>query len=365
LVRGFLNIFGAPWLAVIEGIFAILHFIVFIPFIVAMWSLSPTKQSATDALLKLEDNGTGWNSPGLAVLIGQVTAMYTLVGSDAAAHMSEEIQEASIVVPRSMWWSFTANIPPTIIVLITYCFCIGNTVAALDSPTGFPIIYIFSTITSSPAGATGLTFVLLVLLFIITVSAQAVTSRQTFAFARDNGLPLAFFIGAVHPKYKVPVNSIIVSVLFTVLLSVINIGSTAAFDAFIGVSVVALMATYSISIFCVLLKRLRGEPLVAARWRVFGRNVAEREGGGGLGKCGVLVNSMALTYSLWSFFWGFWPAVKDVQPATMNWAVLIFTGIMIFAALAYILHARKVYNGPVTNVVVLEEESTEKLYRTN
>ena len=82
-------------------------------------ALAPTKQSATDALLNFQDNGTGWNNPGLAVLIGQVTAMYTLVGSDSAAHMAEEIREASVVVPRAMWWSFVANVPPTIVVLVT------------------------------------------------------------------------------------------------------------------------------------------------------------------------------------------------------------------------------------------------------
>lgn len=355
-LTGLFNVFAAPWLAMLEGIFAFLHFIVFIPLVAAMWTLAPVKQSARTALLTFQDNGTGWNNPSVALLIGQVTAMFTLVGSDAAAHMAEEIRDAGVVVPRSMWWSFVANVPPTLTVLITYCFCIGDTAAAIDSPTGFPIVDIFSKMTSTSSGAVGLTFVLFLLLVFITASCQASASRQTFAFARDDGLPLARYIGSVHPRYKVPVNAIILSICFTLVLSLINIGSTAAFNAFLSVGVVALMATYSISIFCVLLKRLRGEQLVPARWKLLGKN-AEADGqGGGLGRYGVLVNSIALIYSIWSFFWSFWPAAKHVQPGTMNWAVVIFAGVMMLALAAYLLHARNVYDGPVARVLVLEEE---------
>lgn len=256
-----------------------------------------------------------------------------------------------------MWWSFVANIPPTLITLVTYCFCLGNAEDALNSPAGLPIIAVFSNMSSFPAGATGLTFVLLILLTIIATSTMASTSRQTFAFARDNGLPLSRFIGAVNQHYKVPANSIVVSIIFTTVMALINIGSTAAFNAFLSVSVVALMATYSISIFCMLLKRIRHEPLVSARWRLFGRNTNQDERGSGLGRYGLFVNSLALVYSVWSFFWGFWPSIKDVTPATLNWAFLIFTAIMALAALAYVVHARKVYDGPVAKVVTGEELS--------
>lgn len=316
--------------------------------------MTPVKQSARTALLTFQDNGTGWNNPNIALLIGQVTAMFTLVGSDAAAHMAEEIQDAGVVVPRSMWWSFIANVPPTLIVLVTYCFCIGDTASAIASPTGFPILDVFNRMTPTAGGALGLTFVLFVLLVIISVSCQASASRQAFAFARDDGLPLARYLGAVHPRYKVPVNAIILNIAFAVALSLINIGSTAAFNAFLSVGVIALMATYSISIFCILLKRLRGEPLVYARWRLFGKSTGADERGGGLGRYGILVNSIGLAYSIWSFFWSFWPAVKDVQPVTMNWAVAIFAGVMTLALVLYVLHARHVYDGPVARVVKLD-----------
>ena len=56
----------------------------------------------------------------------------------------------------------------------------------------------------------------------------ASTSRQTFAFARDNGLPGSKWIGTVHPKLLIPLNAILVTYGFTILLSLINLGSTVA-----------------------------------------------------------------------------------------------------------------------------------------
>lgn len=323
-----------------------------------MWVLAPEKQPARTALLEFQDNGTGWG-PAVATLVGQVTAMFTLVGSDAAAHMSEEIRDAAAAVPRAMWWSFLANVPPTLAVLVTFCFCLGPASAALDSATGFPVVDMFARMAPGPAGATGLTFVTLVLVAIVAAAAQASTSRATFAFARDDGLPCARFVGSVHPRWKVPANAIVVNVAYTAALSIINIGSTAAFDAVLSVGVVALMATYSISIACVLLKRVRREPLVHARWSFVTNDAEGRRGGGSFGRYGIYVNGIALAYSLWSFFWSFWPAMKHPTPEGMNWAVVIFGAIMIFAIFNYVVRAHRVYEGPVAKVVVIEQESVE------
>lgn len=53
--------------------------------------------------------------------------------------------------------------------------------------------------------------------------------------------------------------------MFTCCMSLINLGSKVAFGAMLSLATVALMATYLMSIGCVLLKRLRGEDLPSAR----------------------------------------------------------------------------------------------------
>lgn len=111
--------------------------------------------------------------------------------------MAKEVEEAGSIVPRSMVWSFALNIPFTFCMVISYLFCILSLDDALNDPTGYPFIYVFRQATGSARGTTGMVVVILLLLIMITISSMASTSRQTFAFARDNGLPFSSWLGSV------------------------------------------------------------------------------------------------------------------------------------------------------------------------
>ena len=119
-------------------------------------------------------------------------------------------------------------------------------------------------------------------------------------------------------------------------MSLINIGSTVAFNAMLSLSTIALMATYTISVGCITLKRIRNEPLPQTRWS--------------LGKFGMPINVISLIYSLWSFFWSFWPNSYSVNAANFNWACVLFVGLMGLSGLLYAVYARNVYEGPVVKV---------------
>ena len=143
----------------------------------------------------------------------------------------------------------------------------------------------------------------------------------------------------VDPKRHIPVNALIFTFLYSTILSLINIGSTVAFNALLSLCTVALMATYDISIRCVALKRLRGEPLPPCRWS--------------LGRYGLTINLIALVWSIWSFFWSCWPNSHHVTAQKFNWACVIFVGIMGISCLLYVVRARHIYEGPVVKVHTL------------
>ena len=145
----------------------------------------------------------------------------------------------------------------------------------------------------------------------------------------------------MHPRWHIPVNSIIFSCLYTTILSLINIGSTVAFNAIISLSTSALMATYMISIGCITLKRARKERLPDARWS--------------LGRYGMGINGLALMYASWSFFWSFWPNSCSTTAANFNWASVLLVGIMVLAAVFYYFRARRLFEGPVVKVVKTSE----------
>ena len=84
----------------------------------------------------------------------------------------------------------------------SYTFCIGDIGEALSHTTGYPFIYVFQNATESVGGTTGFVSVVLVLLVMITISALASSSRQMFAFARDDGLPFSKWLGTVSTLFE-------------------------------------------------------------------------------------------------------------------------------------------------------------------
>lgn len=70
--------------------------------------------------------------------------------------VAEEIESASIVIPRSMLASVALNGTLGFSMVLATLFCLGNVEDALASPTGFPFIQVFVNATGSKAGATAM-----------------------------------------------------------------------------------------------------------------------------------------------------------------------------------------------------------------
>lgn len=86
------------------------------------------------------------------------------------------------------------------IMIITFAFCLGNIEEVMASQTGFAFIQVFWNATGSTRAATGMTVVIMIMQFCAAISNVATTSRQIYAFARDQGLPFAGFFSKVqHP----------------------------------------------------------------------------------------------------------------------------------------------------------------------
>ena len=111
--------------------------------------------------------------------------------------MSDEVKDAKRRIPQSMALSVLINGVQTFILVVVLLLCIGDPVAAINTPTGYPVIEILRQATGTNAGATVLMVMLswngLVALF----SSLASVSRLTWAFARDRGLPFPDFFGRV------------------------------------------------------------------------------------------------------------------------------------------------------------------------
>lgn len=106
--------------------------------------------------------------------------------------MSEEINNASTVVPQAIIVSIVFNGIMGFAMLIGYLFCLGNLDDVLNSEEtiGYPFLYVFQTATGSTAGAAVMGMVVVILGVCSTVGVLASSSRMVWSFARDRGIPL-------------------------------------------------------------------------------------------------------------------------------------------------------------------------------
>ncbi|EED17336.1 GABA permease, putative [Talaromyces stipitatus ATCC 10500] len=339
LVIYIFNVHASNLMPVLNNLLMILHILSWAVVVIALWALAP-HQHAKAVFTQWENLG-GWSSMGLSVMIGQISAIYASLSSDATAHMSEEVKDAGRSVPVAIAWGYFSNGLMAVVVLIAYLFSMPSVDDALNDATGFPFLYVFENAVST-AGVNGLTAIILLPVIFSNILFNASTSRQTFAFARDKGLPFSKWISKVDEKRKIPVNAIVLSCIISCLLSLINIGSQTAFNAIISLNVAALMYTYIISISCVIYRKIwHADTLPPCRWD--------------MGRWGLPVNIVGLVYCCFSFFWSLWPSSLPVTLDTFNWSVVIFGGVFMTSLGMYVFKGRKQYAGPAVILLRLQD----------
>ncbi|KAI4239889.1 MAG: hypothetical protein L6R40_005441 [Gallowayella cf. fulva] len=192
LVSLFINTVLAKVLPTIQATILALHVLGFIAILIPLWVLSP--HAPADKVFREFNDGGNWRNMGLASLVGILSPVVSLIGPDAAVHISEEVRNASKTIPRIMLATAIGNGTLGFVMLVTFCFCIGDLEQVLETPTGYPFIQVFYNATNSTGGATTMVCIMVILTQFCAVTNMTTASRQLFSFARDRGTPFhAFF----------------------------------------------------------------------------------------------------------------------------------------------------------------------------
>lgn len=185
----FVNTVLVKLLPGLEGVILILHVVGFFAIMIPIVHLAPI---STNAFVWTEfTNYSGYSSAGVSWLVGQSASAILFVGYDGACHMAEEVQNASINVPRAMFFTIFINGALGFATYIYILYCFGNPMDALNAPYPLPFIEIFLNAIQSKAGTTAIISVLLAMYVFATFGFIASASRQAWAFSRDNGLPFS------------------------------------------------------------------------------------------------------------------------------------------------------------------------------
>ena len=135
------------------------------------------------------------------------------------------------------------------------------------------------------------------------ISISCAASRATWAFARDKAIPFYAHFSPISPHLTdVPVNALLLSTTVQVLLGLIYLGSSTAFNAFVGVAVMCLGASYALPV---------AISLVGGR-----KEVADAPFG--LGRAGVIVNAIAVLWVVFAIVLFSMPAIVPVTQVTTS-----------------------------------------------
>ncbi|KAF4969966.1 hypothetical protein FZEAL_10132 [Fusarium zealandicum] len=332
------NTLLARKLPLIEAIVLIIHVFAFFGILVTLWVLSP-RADAKAVFTEFSDGG-GWNSLGGSTLVGILAGVLPLLGADAAVHMSEELRDASRTLPRSMIMTTVFNGAFGWIMVITYCFCIGNLEEVIMSPTGQPFMQVFYNSTQSVSGATAMASFIVAMTVFSNLTMVATSSRQLFAFARDHAVPFSSWFSKVSTGWDVPMNAILTTFLISSLLALINIGSAVALNSITSLATTALLSSYMVSIGCMIWRRSTKSPLLQSKFS--------------LGKWGLAINITSEAFLVVIFILAFMPGNPNPTASEMNWSVLIYGAVALLSMIYYVFRGKDRYKGPVAYVRRLE-----------
>lgn len=332
LVQTLMNLYTWRCIPILEVIAGILHIVLFVIFIAVLLAMAP-KQSAKFVFLESTPPSSGWTSTFISWNLGLIAPVWGFVGFDGTIHMSEEVQASREAVPRAVFGTIVLNGILAFAMIVTVLFCIGDIDDLLTSP--YPLFTLLQNTTGSLQAATALTCGLFLVSMSTNIGGVASVARLTWAWSRDGALPSYF--SYVDERFYIPVRALWLPIVITMLLSIINVGSSAAFGAFLALSTMAMFSSYIIAIFTMLHARYSQQGAELGEWN--------------LGKWGPAVNILALLYSVWIFIFLPWPAFIPVTSVNMNYASPLWGSAIAFSVASWWIWGRQTWPGLNAKIV--------------
>ncbi|RKL02447.1 hypothetical protein BFJ68_g12004 [Fusarium oxysporum] len=310
-----LNIWGDRLLPYTNTVSGAIHVIGFVTIVVVLGVMAP-KNSASFVFTEVT-NSSGWSNDGVSWLVGLLSAVYPFLG-------------------------VTVNGLMGLVYVIIFLFSTGPLEKLLATPTGFPFMQIFLDATKSQAGCTVLSVIITCTAVAATVAGVTSTSRTLWAFARDKSTPFDKQLSKVDKRLQIPVYAVVVVTVLQMLLGLIYLGNTTAFNAILSMSIIGMYVSYAF-------------PIIAM---LFARKGLQTSNGFGPFKLGHIAGPAANVISLiWItvvVIFSTFPSAMPVTPQNMNYSIVVMAG-WLFAGIAYyVFRGKYKFEVPVVDLDVVE-----------
>lgn len=180
------NIWFSDKAPLLDGIVVIFHFAGLFVVTVPLWVMG--RRASPEVVLPTFEDNMGWGGRTLAAMVGLIGAAACFIGSDAPVHMSGDFPD---LVPQTMMWAWLGNGLTGLFMAVTFAFCLKDTPSLPLTSVSSQHVQVFLETTGSVPVATGLAGITFVIGLSACVAVVAKSSRQTYDFARSNGMEFA------------------------------------------------------------------------------------------------------------------------------------------------------------------------------
>ncbi|KAG1780030.1 amino acid/polyamine transporter I [Suillus placidus] len=332
---------GTQILARLQRLYILLNVCLCFIVIIALPIATPSefRNSASYALGDFT-NLDGWPS-GFAFVLSLLAPLWTIGGYDSSVHMSEEASNATTAIPWAIVGSIAVSAALGWGINVSLAFCMGSDLEViLNSPIGQPMAQIFYN-SFGQKGALALWSLVIVAQYMMGSSCLLVGSRQTFAFARDGGLPFSRYFYRINSYTKTPVNTVWLDALLSLAIGLLAFASTQAINAMFTLAVTSSYISYI-------------TPIVTR----FAFKNDFKPGPFNLGKFSFPVAAIAVSWMVFMNIVFFFPATPQTTVREMNYTVVVLGGFMSLAVFWYycpIYGGVHWFNGPVSNLVSVDK----------
>jgi len=259
----------------------------------------------------------------LVFVLGLLQAQWTYTGYDASAHTAEETVMARMNSAWGVFLSVAVSALVGYVLLLILTWCIPNGDVARTASDAYPVLQIcYSNL--APFAANLIAVIIGGAMWLCGCSSITSMARMWYAFARDDGMPGSRWIKRVHPYYRTPVWSILITSALAVLICLY----AAAYSVVTSISTITLYLAYVIPIYLNWRNKRRRQ----------GEYTTPEASPWNLGRWGAPINIIAIVWTL------FIAVVFSIPPNELVlWSMLLLAGVML---LYWKFRARRYFHGP-------------------
>ncbi|KAJ5099920.1 hypothetical protein N7532_006921 [Penicillium argentinense] len=286
-------------------------------------------------------NGTTYTQQGFVFVMGMLNGAYSVGTPDCSTHLAEEIPKPSRNIPKAV----LAQMGVGFITGICYMIAIFYSISDLDAVSGtslFPLAVIYHQATGTRGGALGLLIIAFIPTLITASGCYITAGRTLWTLSRDRATPFPNWLGHINSRFQNPFNATLTCGCVVTVLACIYMGSTTAFQAFVGCFVQLSSLSYFMAIF----------PHILSRRSSFVPGYFFMNN-----KIGFVINTLACIYIIAFVIIFCFPYSLPATAADMNYASLMTGGLSIFVVIWWFFR-QGTYEGP-KNIPITDKHVAE------